>query len=117
MPTIDHAKATKDAKISRYRVSSPSGADMPSWGDVPAELLHRLITLATSAGDAVSFSKASEGEQLLLTVFSSGERDRLFWNDASEATAAVSASCDSLEKYLKKAGSVNEKASARKYLD
>lgn len=110
LPSSKDRDQLEKGKLSRYRGNAASGVTLPTWADVQAHTIAAFVTAATSAGDMVSFGRAAEGSELMVTIISAGVMDKMFFKDAEHALRELNAMTDNLVEYIGKAGSVQEKA-------
>lgn len=64
---------------SRYGGSAKgSPGKSVSYGDIAPEVLHRAVVAVTSAGDAITFGRTSEGGAYYVGVLSDGQLEKWY---------------------------------------
>ncbi len=83
MPSSRNSPKLKSG--TRYGGGTHGGAGRTvSYGEIPGDLLHRVIIAVTGAGDAVTFGRTSERGAYYIGVLADGALER-FYLDSCEA--------------------------------
>ncbi len=71
---------------SRYGGGSHGGVNHTvSYGEIPGDILHRVIIAVTGAGDAVTFGRTSERGAYYFGVLADGALERFYVDSAADA--------------------------------
>lgn len=109
MPLGRKESVTQPGKIDKYRTEAVGTTSGVAWADVHAQSVINVLTAATSVGDSVMFGRTSDGGALMLTVYSNGVKDPMYWHSADDATIALDEMHAALIAYVRLAGSKDEK--------
>lgn len=74
----------------RYGTATSSIMGAPvSWGSVGADAVHSCIEAVTDVGDAVMFTRSSDGGVLVLQVFAGQAKPKWYFKDAASAEGGL----------------------------
>lgn len=75
--------------VSRYGLSQHSGSgDVVTWELIDPQAIWGAIAAVTAAGDALMFSRTTDGGAYSITVMSGGKADKI-WPKTTEEVHAV----------------------------
>lgn len=75
---------------SRYGGGLHGGAGHSvSYGEIPAELLHRAIVAVTGAGDAITFGRTSDRGAYYIGILADGTLERFYLDRSEDAQDAL----------------------------
>lgn len=93
---VGKPQRNNSARYAALRGSKPIG-DKASWEEADADLLWRVVTAVTEAGDAITLGKTRDGGAVSLTVLSGEERIRLYAHGEDEVAEMLASVMRSLE--------------------
>ena len=81
-----------------YGVGHSGSGSVVSYGDADPETLRDVVRLVTDAGDAITFSKTSDGGAMSIGLIEDGLVTKVYATDSVELTDALEGICKALEK-------------------
>ena len=92
------AKPTPRDGGKYYGVGHGGPGSVTSYGDANPETLRDVVRLVTDAGDAITFSKTSDGGAMSIGLIEDGLVTKIYATDSLELTEALEGICKALEK-------------------